>query len=213
MMNNKKITRLSAILFFGACFGIVEATLGYVLHLEFITPFLAGSLLFPFAMLLLAKAYQVTQSRGSVIAVGIVAALIKSINFFLPYTNPFRIINPMIAIVIESLLVFAVIQVMTKSTLPKQLAMVIGLSFAWRVVYIAYFGIQSLFPPHFVAWHIQSLGNFSSFVLVEGLLSGLFGSLLWGIDSVFKKPAFSWSKSPVFSSIMVGLAIVLTILL
>ena len=58
-MDKKKALKLAAqIVFFGALWGITEATLGFLLH--FLPPTIAGIVMFPIAVLILVKAYKAT---------------------------------------------------------------------------------------------------------------------------------------------------------
>ena len=104
-MKNKGIKFWSVILFYGSLWGIVEASVGYVLH--FLPALIAGTILFPFASIMLYKTYKDTQSKSAMLAVGIVAAAIKALNFLMPIANPFKVINPMVSIVLEALVVMA----------------------------------------------------------------------------------------------------------
>lgn len=209
----KHLTLFITMIFFGSIWGIIEATIGYVLHLNILPPFLAGSLLFPFAMLLLSKAYQVTQSRLSILGIGLIAALIKGVNLFLPYTNVFKIINPMIMIVMESLLVFVVIQAFQKASWPKRLGYIVFASIGWRLVMVLYFGIQTLLNPSSVAFQIRSLTNFVQFTLLDGGLSSLLALGLFIMDDRLPIRKWNLSKSPILSPVLFVFAIVLTILL
>lgn len=209
----KHLTFLLTLLFFGSIWGILEATVGYVLHLNVVPPFLAGSLLFPFAMLLLSKAYQLTQNRLSVLGIGVIAALIKGVNLFFPYTNVFKIINPMIMIVMESLLVFFVIHGFQKANWAKRIGYIFFASIGWRLVMCLYFGIQTLLNPGTVAFQIRNLTNFMQFTLVDGGLSSLFATGLFLIDSRIPRIELNLSRLRILSPVAFAFAIVLTMFL
>lgn len=209
----KHLSLILTIVFFGSIWGIIEATIGYVLHLGFVPPFLAGSLLFPFAMLLLSKAYQVTQNRLSVVGIGVIAALIKGVNLFFPYTNVFKIINPMIMIVMESLLVFVVIQAFQKASWPKKVGYLLFASIGWRLLMCLYFGVQTLLNPSSVAFQIRSFTNFIQFTVLDGGMSSLLTLGLLVIDHRLPVQKWNFSKSWILSPAVFAFAIILTILL
>jgi hypothetical protein len=93
-----------SILFFGALWGLAEATLGYVLH--FLPCGFAGLLMFPIGFYLMYSAYRLSGMRSTVLAVGLIAALIKTVDFVLPIAGVMSVLNPVTSIMIESLLVF-----------------------------------------------------------------------------------------------------------
>ncbi len=167
----QKITVLSAIIFYGSMWGILEATIGYLLH--FLPIFIAGTILFPIVSLILYKTYQTTKSSSSLLYVGMIAAAIKALNFFLPYGSPFKIINPMISIILEALLVMVVIKVMSHDSLTKKASAFIAASMGWRLLYVVYMGIQFL-ATGFVHAYIASFYAAFEYIVLYGLLSAGF---------------------------------------
>ena len=81
-MENKKIKLFTQIIFYGALWGFLEATLGYVLH--WIPTLIAGTIMFPIASVILLRAYNKTKSKSALLYIGLVAATIKSIDLLLP---------------------------------------------------------------------------------------------------------------------------------
>lgn len=202
---------ISIIVFFGAIWGIVEASVGYVLH--FLPTFIAGTILFPFASVILYKTYQKTNSSVAVLGVGVIAALIKAVNFLLPVTNMFKIINPMISILLEALVVMVVIRSFVKSNWVIKTAVIAIASVTWRALFLGYMGIQAL-TTGFVATQIGSLDAILSFSIVSGLFAAVLSVALLLISDLpvkFMKPMKSISPILSFGSLV--LAVVLTILL
>jgi hypothetical protein len=198
---------LTQILFFGSIWGIVEASLGYVLHLLPAT--IAGSILFPIAGLILYRAYNVTGSKTALFYIGLVAAMIKSVNFLLPQYSIFKTINPMMSIVLESLLVVVVIAMITsKHPVNKYLALPVA-SVAWRTVFVLWMAVQYVTTGN-LAPYILDLSSIVKFVLLVGLLSGVIGSLfVWIHDHVtFQLPSLSHRIS--LASFLFALALLLT---
>jgi len=202
---------ISIILFYGAIWGIVEASVGYVLH--FLPALIAGTILFPFASIILYRAYQQTESSISLLGVGIVAAMIKAINFLLPVTNVFKIINPMISIVLEALVVMVVVRSLVKSNWVVKATLITLASITWRVVFLGYMGLQAL-ATGFVAQQIASLNAMVSFAIISGLIAGAMSIVLFiffNLPVKLRKPILH--VSPVLSLLTLSVAFVLTILL
>ncbi len=171
-MKNKNTRLIISILFFGSIWGIAEATLGHLLHLLNISILWSGAIMFPIAAYILLKAYAVLRSKMSLFYIGIVAATIKAFDFLLPFRSAFKIINPMVSIVFESLLVVALVGMFDKDDLKnKMLAMPLA-SVAWRGAYLLYMGIQYL-ATGFVSDYLVSFEAAISFTVLYGVLSGI----------------------------------------
>jgi hypothetical protein len=204
---NKKIKLFTQIIFFGSIWGILEATIGHVLH--FIPATIAGSIMFPIAAYVLFKGYEKTQSKFSLFYMGVVASTIKSVDLLLPQFSIFKTINPMISILLESLVVVLVVtMVVSKNPTKKYLALPIA-SVSWRLVFITYMGIQFLLTGN-LAHYITTFGAGFEFVVISGLLSGAFGSVLLYLDKYLH---FSFSKLdryPLIASALFAIAIITT---
>jgi len=212
MKNKKQI--ISATIFFGGIWGITEATLGYIIHsIPGLSIYMSGAVLFSFASYILYKAYKATDSRIALMFVGFIAAAIKAVNFFLPILSPFKVINPMLSIIMESLMVVAVISVLAKDKLASKVSAIVIASVGWRVLYFAYMGIQFL-TSGFI--YLQTLTQYVEFFGIYALGSAAFGILLIYVDQLLARKItnvkFNLYK-PVFSVITVALAIVLTLVL
>src|SRR5574344_1682062 len=96
-MNNLKI-----IIFWGALWGILEATLGWLLHLiHFKGEVLV---LYPFGLMCMMMAVKQTGQMSSVVKVAGVAAMVKLVNLFmLPAVPVYHVTNPAVAIFLEGL--------------------------------------------------------------------------------------------------------------
>lgn len=212
MKNKMRI--ISATIFFGGIWGIIEATLGYVLHIiPGLSLYMSGAVLFSFASFILYRAYKVTDSRWALLGVGFIAAAIKSIDFLLPIASPFKVINPMLSIIMESLMVVAVIRMLTKDSLTSKASALAIASVGWRVLYFAYMGIQFL-TSGFV--YLQSTSQYLEFFGIYAFGSALFGLGLVYLDTLLSKKETSIKFNlfqPVFSLLSVLLALVLTLAL
>lgn len=165
---------LVQILFFGALWGIVEATLGYVLH--FIPGTLAGSILFPIAGIILYRAYNVTGSKTALLWIGVVAAMIKAVNFFLPQVSIFKTINPMMSIIMEALMVVAVVSLLTSEKQPVKLLAFPVASIAWRGLFVGWMWFQYTTTGN-LAPYLATPALITQFIVITGLVSGAIGSL------------------------------------
>lgn len=175
-MENKKTFKLvSQIIFYGAVWGIIEASLGYLLH--FLPPTIAGMIMFPIAAFILMKAYRAMGKRSAVIYVGLIAAGIKAVDFLIPGMMVFKTVNPMISIVLESLMVAAAYPLLSGNKAPKQILGSICSSMGWRAGYVLYMTAQFIITG-FVSNYIASASAVINFVLLNGLLSG---ALVYGM--------------------------------
>jgi hypothetical protein len=93
---------LAAALFYGAVWGLGEATLGHLLHLARV-PGLPGLVMFPFAVLIMGRALARSSSATVVFLAGAVAAGFKFLDLLLPGTDILGVINPAQAIILEAL--------------------------------------------------------------------------------------------------------------
>jgi len=97
---------LNIILFWGALWGITEATLGYVLHIFSIPlPGLPGLLMFPIAFIFMHRGYDSTQNPMSVLQIAFVAASIKLTDLLFGGLMTIYVINPALSLIVEALAV------------------------------------------------------------------------------------------------------------
>lgn len=206
MLKNKKL--LTAILFYGALWGVLEASLGHVLH--FIPASIAGTIMFPIASMILIKAYNQTNSKKALFYIGVVAASIKAVDIFLPAISIFKTINPMMSILLESLAVIFVISMVNSK---KQAYIITALpiaSISWRIVFVGWMGLQYVLAIN-MAPYLSNLTLAYEFVIVSGLVSGLIATGLLYL-SKYIKPQFSLklSQKPILASLLFLIALVLT---
>lgn len=121
-------------LFFGGIWGIVEATLGYLLHLGTIG--ISGCIMFPIGYLIMRKAYKQSNSFSVVAYSSLIAGIIKLVNLFMPISHPMKVINPAIAIVLEGLSVMALISWSVKKDKEIGFTSALITGFGWRGIYL-----------------------------------------------------------------------------
>lgn len=132
---------LFTVLFFGGLWGLVEATLGYVLHLMPLQT-ISGTILFPAGLYFMIRGMKVSGRISAVPAIAMVAAAVKLFSVALPFVA-FRFVrNPALAILTEGVLAALVLgtgELKADWKLPAKAAI---LSFGWRSVFL---GVNILF--------------------------------------------------------------------
>jgi hypothetical protein len=146
-MESKGITGIGrAALFYGGLWGLIEATLGYLLHLwgRFSpVPGLAGFVLFPVAFLLLYRAYRASGRAAAVPAAAVVAAAAKAASALVPGIGLEFTTNPVLAILAEGAVVFLGLRLFVFR--PGRLLPVglLAVSLGWRLLFL---GLVALLP-------------------------------------------------------------------
>lgn len=108
-------------LVYGALWGLGEASLGHLLHLARI-PGLPGLVMAPFAVLIMARTAAAARSHaaGAVFLAGVVAALFKLLDLFVPGTDILAVVNPIQAILLEALAGVVWIKLSQKGPSPQR---------------------------------------------------------------------------------------------
>lgn len=200
-----KIQLFSIVLLYGSIWGILEATVGYVLH--WLPALIAGSLLFPFALLILRHGYLQTNSRTSVFLMGVVAAAIKGVNLFMPNLTIWKAINPMVAILIEAALASVVVHAFAKDRLLKTALLVGAVAIGWKVAFVLYQVVNGALIGTF-APYLQSVRGLVEFVLVQGTLSWIFALTLLHVGSKAER----WNPVRVFRPVVAATSFLLAVL-
>ncbi|MDY0344946.1 MAG: hypothetical protein WCX85_01035 [Bacilli bacterium] len=186
-MNNKKtkLNTLFAVVFFGAVWGLLEATMGYILH--WLPGMWSGLVMFPIGSALMYWAYQNTGRRSTILYVGLLAAAIKAINFAFPihWEGLMRVYTPMISIILESITVFAVSYIFEKKTSPAKqtfihLGAIVLAIVSWRTLFLANQGIQSAISGNLAA-QLSSFEASASFIFVNGAYELLVFAMIYGV--------------------------------
>ena len=132
----QKLHTISIILFWGALWGIVEATIGYVLHtFPFKVP--TGSILFPIGYYFMQKSYRETKDLKSIFYTSTIAASIKLINLFIPTVEIVRVFTPSACILFEGLAVVLVFKLFQYNKEQIKFIHCIMMSLLWRAGYYA----------------------------------------------------------------------------
>ncbi len=162
---------INVILFWGGIWGLVEATLGYVLHM---IPISVGwCLWFPLAFFFMNKVYKHTEKPISVIYTSLLVAAIKFVNIMLPGSIN-RVVNPAVAIILEGTVVFIFYIIANKYRHTSEVRYLdtLGVSLAWRIFYIFYVLVMplSIIKSSPVTEGTKALANF---LALESLVNSI----------------------------------------
>lgn len=225
----KKAKLIVTVLMLGGLWGLLEATLGTVLHLDAFDSivFASTAVLLPIAYLIMGAAYKETGTARSIIYVGLVAAAIKAVCFFfVPAVN--KVVNPMVAIMLESLLGAVAYKVTKPSKVVSLKSFVTFMVFSTvtRVAYVGYSMatavpfksaylvegeiIWSKIVEYVVTMNAISFGYFAVYMLTGMALNVL--AKHEKASKVFSKIK-KFAYTPACASLMVCAALVSTILL
>jgi hypothetical protein len=164
------VASISAVsLFYGALWGLAEATTGHFLHLLRI-PGLAGFILFPVGFFLMSRAFSRSGRFLAVFLTSWIAAWIKLADLFLPGADFLAVWNPVQAILLQGLAAAGILLAARKIRLTAAQAILASLS--WRLAYIAlsFFGVEFL-----AAENLFQVGPvfLLRFLLLDSLANGL----------------------------------------
>lgn len=230
LFKNEHLKIASIALFFGAIWGILEATLGSVLHFEGIAKtFLSSSIIMlPIAYFLMGGAYKASGKIRAMLYAGLVAASIKMFAFFIPGIQPQYVINPAVSIVLESLMLVVFVKVIKPENIlsVKSIAVVVLANIAFRMTFTLYqlatvvpFGATSF---TFVDGALLfNEAGFVKFNLTQFALSSLYTIALGGIGYLvikpFKNKNVNWLtnlvSNPITAVLLSAVAVTLTIVL
>ena len=134
----KDLIRVVTSVIFGIPWGLVEATIGYILHLVRLQGYRGYQLLsLSHGLLLYEPGSQGNSKREPIIYMAVLAACIKLLDFFIPGHDPIRIIYPAIAIILEGMAVYGAFVLAGKRGKEFGYPEALFASLSWRVVFTA----------------------------------------------------------------------------
>lgn len=203
-----KIRNISIILLWGALWGILEATVGLILH-SFPFQIPTGSVLFPIGYYFMQKSYRDTNKLNSMFNTAIVAAFIKLINLFSPTIPIIKVLNPAACILLEGLGVVLVFKYFIKEEKSIKFINALTMSFLWRVgYYIICFGI--FIPLKMMeSSSILDKGRIIEFFFKNGLINSILIYLYSKIQHKYNKES-NIKYHPIISSSVFLLAVIIT---
>jgi hypothetical protein len=169
---------MRAALFFGALWGIAEATLGYLLHLlPFTVPIvsLSGAVMFPIGFFFMYSALRTSSEASSILLTAVVAAAVKAATLLVPGVTFLFVRNPMVAILLEGSLCAA-----WAGLLPaggrwlRVLPAAAGLSVSWRAAFL----LVSLLAGIRGGILAKGAGSILSFIFLESVINAVLIALL-----------------------------------
>lgn len=141
---------IKTIIFWGAIWGIFEATLGWLLHLLHFKG--EVMILYPIGLLCMMMATKQTGKISTTVKVSAVAALVKLINLFMQPTVPvYHITNPAIAIFLEGLVTWAFCMYARKETIFKPMKVVVAVAMVFTSICL--FRGWQIFMDAFIAYN------------------------------------------------------------
>ncbi len=180
---------IQTILLLGALWGMCEASIGYVLH--FLPAGFSGTLMVPIGFYFTYSAYKLSGKRSAALWVGMIAASVKLIDLLLPAHSPLSVINPAMAIMLESLLVFVFAKRFSRERVFVP-ALVLGLS--WIVLFTL---VQALIVKPASGLYLQPPFQVAALIVLNALAAGLLITLYlkrqdspqWKIE--MRKPSYA----------------------
>lgn len=194
------------VLLFGAIWGITEATLGYLL--QFLPSLVSGSVMFPIGATILFYAYRKTGSAKALVGIALIAASIKAVNFFMPGLPPIKTYNPMIAIMLQSLVVATVVKRFMSPSLAISVPAILIVGFAWRLLFLFNISINNMLTG-FPFPQLADTSATLDYLLVLGALEGVI--LLVLSFASMRVPIIKKKPAPAFALSLLALAFALTI--
>ncbi len=164
---------IPTIFFWGAVWGICEATIGYALHLAAVAlPGLPGALMFPVGFFCMYQARKTSGKSAAPFYIAAVAASIKLADFLMSGYDAIRIVNPALSILLEGLAVTVIYSIFITSNRVRDYLKVLGMGVLWRALFSVHLFIISLFdlPAGLVT---SGAGTLLRFLLLESFYNSL----------------------------------------
>ncbi|WP_123053936.1 hypothetical protein [Clostridium sp. JN-1] len=151
------------VVFFGSLWGIVEATLGYLLHRMDLS--VGWCIWFPLAFYFLDKIYRKTGEAWCVLYGGFIAAAIKLTDLFIE-PNVIKVVNPAASIIFEAASLVLLYKIIEKKNKKIGILDIAGVNVAWRAIFLTYIFV---FMPKSVILtsQLRALSPFLKFMLLE----------------------------------------------
>lgn len=161
----------------GALWGLLEASLGYLLHLIPGAAAASGMLLFPLAFFCMRAAVLESGQSLAALLAALVAAMLKLLDFLLPNPAAPLILRPALAITLEGLAFFLVLAPGMLSAEKKEdfpLLPLAGATLGWRLAFAAcalfWVGKGGLFRSGFhFPWSFLFLESAVNLLLIRAL--------------------------------------------
>lgn len=181
MSESRQEKQFGFLFFYAAVWGILEATLGWALH--FIAFPVSGFIMFPIALFILTRAYQRLQSSSALIIIGLLAALIKLVDLFLPGLPAIKTVNPAVALIIEACFAAIAVPSLVKGTAISRAGFSLVANLGWRGGFLLY-GLFLQMGLGMRFGLLRSADSVISFLLINGIVSSV---LCWAMVMLMDK--------------------------
>lgn len=195
-------------IFYGALWGIVEATLGYLVHLTNIS---STFVLLPIAFFFMRQVYKSTGKISSIIVISIISCSIKLLDIFTGIRLD-KVINPAISILLEGCtfagLVFILKKLEEKKNINrvKKYSLIFIMNTVWRVAYCLYLMCAPEFIYKFSI--LTSMQKTIDFMIAKNLGTSLITVVLFLLDDKIKLPIIK-KVNPIVATLSLILCIIL----
>lgn len=179
---------LSINIFYGALWGIVEASFGYLVHLTNIS---STFVLLPIAFFFMRQVYKSTGKISSILVISVISSSIKLLDIFTGIRLD-KVINPAISILLEGCafagLVFIVKKVEEKKNINivQKYSLIFIMNTVWRVAYCLYLMCAPDFIYKFSI--LTSSQKVIDFMITKNLGTSVIIALLFLLDDKIKLP-------------------------
>jgi hypothetical protein len=196
-----------AALFWGALWGIAEATIGYLAHLVVILPGMAGFIMFPIGFYFMTRAYKSTGKPGVLLGTAAVAAAIKLVDLFLPGLTPIHTVSPAICILTEAVAVGLVFKLSNLEPVQFRFREALMASAGWRLGFMFYSAV--LFVLSLSGEFVQlGLDHMLRFLLLGSVINAVVIVAYLKAEKTLKwENASVWSVRPVMAAVALIVAI------
>lgn len=175
-------------IFYGSLWGIIEASLGYLVH---ITKLSSTMVLLPIAFFFMKQVYKSTKKISSIFIISIISAGIKLLNLFTNVRLD-KVINPSISIILEgcsfALMVWILKQIKEKRMINnfEKIGSIICMNTLWRIIYCAYL----LLAPQWIYINsiLMSKEKLIDFILTKNVITSIIITILFMLDDKIKIP-------------------------
>lgn len=195
-------------LLWGSIWGIIEVTLGYLLHIidASVGSTISGFIMFPIAFYFMRTSFRSTNKVSSIFTTALIAATIKLTNLFFTLVVPVHTIMPAIAILLEGGFVYVGFRYFMKTQNKFYLAESFLISIGWRSVFLLFVFFMAI-NNNIIPGGILSI---LKFIIIDGIAPALIVSFLMRVETNYKVPVFKPAISVIafISAVLIQILII-----
>lgn len=171
-------------IFYGGLWGIIEATLGFIIHLTNIS---STIILCPLAFFFMNQAYKSTGKISSILFISVISACIKLLDLSTNIRLD-KVINPAISILLEGSSFAIMIYILKKNEFRKgtQYIGIFGMNTLWRSAYCVYL----FYAPRFIYENsiLISTQKVLDFMIIKNIETSIVLIILFLLEYKIKLP-------------------------